>query len=229
MIATDIQWHSQAATKQDQWVAEKLDFKKGGTFIEVGANDGVRHSNTLTLEEAFGWTGLLIEADPSLHAACRARRGGKSVNAAIGPHDANNENFAIGGSGGSGSNAYSGLTRFMSPKWLDGHEFHKSKIVQVNTYSLRTILEMHWPNSAFGSNDFIDYLSLDVEGAELAILQSFMGPRSHLSKREFRFRCITVEFLYDREILRNLESVLGSEYDLAEVRAFDACFVHRSI
>lgn len=34
------------------------------TFVEIGAFDGIRFSNTLMLERCFGWTGLLVEANP---------------------------------------------------------------------------------------------------------------------------------------------------------------------
>ena len=36
-----------------------------GLFIELGAFDGKRLSNTYMLEQCFSWTGLLIEANPS--------------------------------------------------------------------------------------------------------------------------------------------------------------------
>ena len=35
-----------------------------GTFVELGALDGVRYSNTYILEKCFNWTGVLIEANP---------------------------------------------------------------------------------------------------------------------------------------------------------------------
>lgn len=35
-----------------------------GTFVELGALDGVQKSNTVMLERCYGWTGLLIEANP---------------------------------------------------------------------------------------------------------------------------------------------------------------------
>ena len=38
--------------------------KRGGTFFEAGAGDGLTISNTLKLELKYGWTGLLVEADP---------------------------------------------------------------------------------------------------------------------------------------------------------------------
>ena len=37
----------------------------GGTFVELGALDGERFSNTYLLEHCFNWSGLLIEAQPS--------------------------------------------------------------------------------------------------------------------------------------------------------------------
>ena len=38
----------------------------GGFFIEAGAADGMRFSNTLLLEMKRNWTGLLVEPSPAL-------------------------------------------------------------------------------------------------------------------------------------------------------------------
>ena len=48
--------------------------RDGGVFIEAGANDGVRQSNTYFLEKKRGWTGLLVEPVPELAAECRKNR-----------------------------------------------------------------------------------------------------------------------------------------------------------
>ena len=62
-------------------------FQKGGFFIEVGALDGERSSNTLYLEARMGWTGLLIEMDPYYYAQLQAKsRKAWSINACISPH-----------------------------------------------------------------------------------------------------------------------------------------------
>lgn len=36
----------------------------GGVFVDVGAMDGVTHSNTKALEEAYEWHGVCIEPSP---------------------------------------------------------------------------------------------------------------------------------------------------------------------
>ena len=41
----------------------------GGTFVEMGALEGFRFSNTYSFEKVLGWNGVLIEANPE---SCRA-------------------------------------------------------------------------------------------------------------------------------------------------------------
>ena len=48
--------------------------KRGGFFIEAGANDGKSQSNTLLLERYYGWKGLLIEPIPELFEKCKLNR-----------------------------------------------------------------------------------------------------------------------------------------------------------
>ena len=38
--------------------------RKPGVFVELGALDGKKFSNTFMLERCFGWRGILIEANP---------------------------------------------------------------------------------------------------------------------------------------------------------------------
>jgi FkbM family methyltransferase len=58
----------------DRKLVEVLNGQRGGTFLEVGANDGFQQSNTLALERLFGWSGILVEANPSLAAECARNR-----------------------------------------------------------------------------------------------------------------------------------------------------------
>src|SRR5688500_12891393 len=50
-----------------------LDFE-GGFFIEAGANDGLRQSNTCYFEKYRGWRGLLVEPIPEKARQCRKNR-----------------------------------------------------------------------------------------------------------------------------------------------------------
>ena len=43
-------------------------------FLEVGANDGIRQSNTYYFHRRRGWNGILIEPIPRLAARCRKNR-----------------------------------------------------------------------------------------------------------------------------------------------------------
>lgn len=47
-----------------------------GTFVELGAFDGLDSSNSLLYERCFGWRGLLIEANPRNYA--KLRRSGRT-------------------------------------------------------------------------------------------------------------------------------------------------------
>lgn len=62
-----------ALNKLDWKLEEIIDFR-GGFFVEAGANDGVRQSNTLFFEKYKGWNGILIEPIPALAAKCRQNR-----------------------------------------------------------------------------------------------------------------------------------------------------------
>lgn len=64
-----VTWYSQAG--QDEWVHSIIGDK--GFFVDVGAYDGVEHSNTYALEQ-LGWKGWCIDADPSAIEACQRNR-----------------------------------------------------------------------------------------------------------------------------------------------------------
>ncbi len=49
----------------------------GGTFLEMGALNGVQWSNTVALERVLGWRGILIEASPSSYSQLATNRLGQ--------------------------------------------------------------------------------------------------------------------------------------------------------
>ena len=48
--------------KMDKKLLKYLNYNNG-FFIELGANDGLRQSNTYYLEKNLGWRGILIEPE----------------------------------------------------------------------------------------------------------------------------------------------------------------------
>ena len=58
--------------------------QKGGFFVEAGAQDGERASNSVWLEVAHDWTGLLVEIDPWFYTQMRSKlRRAHTINAGL--------------------------------------------------------------------------------------------------------------------------------------------------
>ena len=63
-----------------------LNFQKRGFFVECGALDGDRSSNSLYLETELHWTGLLVEMDPYFYTQLIGKnRKAYSINACLSP------------------------------------------------------------------------------------------------------------------------------------------------
>ena len=61
--------------------------QRGGFYVESGAFDGERSSNTMYLERERGWTGLLVEMDPYFYTQLIGKsRRSWSINACLSPH-----------------------------------------------------------------------------------------------------------------------------------------------
>jgi FkbM family methyltransferase len=133
-----------------------------GTFVEAGANDGYRQSNTYFLERFCGWTGLLVEPVPALaRIAAHERPRSTVVNAALVSSDYARD--TIGVRAGGLNSAVEGTTGWANEglgEVLDG----RSYTVEIPARTLSTVLD-DW-----GIDD-VDFLSLDVEGYEEEVLR----------------------------------------------------------
>lgn len=142
----------------DRRVAPRL--PNVGVFLEVGANDGYSQSNTYHLERIRGWAGILIEPHPSLYERCRKlRRRSHCVNAAcVGKRQ----------SGGVIDMAEDDLMSFVPSAIRRGGDLELSdcRLISVPARTLTEIVET-------SPYDHIDFMSVDVEGAELALLEGF--------------------------------------------------------
>ncbi len=195
--------YSHPATRQDEWILGVAEHR--GHYIEIGAYDGLTHSNTKALEE-HGWSGLLIEGNPDTIDSLVHNRGPHQVVEAVVAHKVTQAAFIKGGQ-------YSGLERFMPDDWMVEHHRRKNKAISVKTTTLSDIYHTRFVPK-FGPE--IDYLSLDTEGNEAEILKSFPHRKN--------IRWLSVEFRYDTPYLARLSDLLLPTHRLVKLSGFDAFF-----
>jgi FkbM family methyltransferase len=153
----------QAQNGEDRWLDAHFGGKREGFFVEVGAYDGVRFSNSYFFEQR-GWRGVLVEPDPAMAERCRTARSRSMVYAcAVGAPGSSTEVVFFQVTGGE---VYS--TTRLDPS-------HRQRLqrlglpwreVRVPMRTLDAILdEVSAPK--------IDFVTIDVEGGELDVLRGF--------------------------------------------------------
>jgi FkbM family methyltransferase len=170
---------------QDQYFIENIaKFKKGGVFLDIGANNGIFESNTATLELYYGWTGICIEANPTLIDSLKANRPNSTViNCAVWKENCELE-FETTNSNRKGIEGHllsriSNLER--NQKYFAKHFEEDRQLLKVQGKTVTDILADHYKFPCT-----IDYASIDTEGAELEALQGI-----DFSKVDIRF--LTIE------------------------------------
>lgn len=157
-------WFSQAG--QDRWLdTHVFKGKREGVFVEVGAFDGVTGSNTLSFEMFRGWSGILIEPSPKWAAAARANRRLPVLELAAGAEAGMARFFDVE----AGYTQMGGLSDSYDPDLraqVEADQRFKGQEIEVEIRPLDQILSDHGLSQ-------IDYVSLDVEGAEKSILERF--------------------------------------------------------
>lgn len=137
-----------------------------GFFIEVGAFDGLSYSTTYALE-AIGWKGLLVEPIAARAEACRKNRpNSRVVHSALGPPNAPREiTFNVVDDQYGGMLSYAeGLSQGHHVDQVNAAGSRKTS-VRVPLTTLDSLLEGH--------TGPIDLVSIDVEGAEIGLLEGF--------------------------------------------------------
>ena len=134
----------------------------GGFFVEAGALDGLRFSNSeLLTREGCGWRGLLVEANPALVPLATKNRPESTVVGAALCSSPRTVQWLQ-----SGRPEVRGIFEFMSPAFLA--RWHRDPaarvLIDLPCVTLDSLLERH-------NRTHIDFLSLDVEGGEWEVLQ----------------------------------------------------------
>jgi FkbM family methyltransferase len=156
---------------EDCYLWELFGGKLDGRFIEAGAADGVRNSVTWLLEAA-GWTGVLVEADPETAAQCARNRPHSHVTqTALGPPGgpATVQFTRVLGAGDADHLSYApDLARVRS---VYARKARRTEQIEVPLRPLTDVLADAAEGGA-GAGAY-DVAVIDVEGAELALLEGF--------------------------------------------------------
>jgi len=188
----------------DRKLERHLNFD-GGVFIEAGANDGVRQSNTYYLEKFRGWTGLLVEPVPELAAECRRNRPAAVVaEAALVARDVPGATVELHVAGlmstvaGALGDATATSRHLATAREVQ--QLPETLAIRVAARPLSALID------AAGISRPIDLLSLDVEGAEPAALAGI-----DYARHAPRFICVEAR---DETAIA---AILGPRYHLVEV------------
>ena len=202
---------------QDKFLQEKI-FKsqENGTFVEIGAHDGVTRSNTYFFEKNFNWTGICIEPHPDRFEELVHNRASKTVCLPIAI-----ANFT----GVSNFKKVSGYAEMLSGLENCYDQRHQQRIeqevkkfggeaetIEIQVEKLGDVLMRYGITK-------VDLLSVDTEGSELEILKS-------IDFKQVEIRVILVENNYhDQSIFNYL--VAQGYFKFASIDA-DDIYVKRS-
>jgi len=154
------------AKAENALIQEYFDFKKNGCFIEVGANDPTSFgSQSFHLETTLDWHGVLIEPVPEMAEKCRSSRPNAMVFecACIETNDVGKLTLYIPQSLDKEEDLHS---KSAIGKNIDDGNYSVHREVSVPARTLDSVLQE-------AKADKIDLLSIDVEGAEMQVLQGF--------------------------------------------------------
>jgi FkbM family methyltransferase len=164
--------------------------KENGFFVEFGTCDGVELSNTLTLEKNFNWNGILAEPSISWHNELFKNRKCFIDKRAVWKESKKELDFVEVES----IKTISGIdTDLFKSNFTELRKNVYNNRFKVETITLRDLLiEYNTPKQ-------IDYLSIDTEGSELAILKT-------IDFNKYNIGIMIIEYnYYNQELLNLLE------------------------
>lgn len=203
-----VPYFSQAG--QDRIVDRVLGYKTGGVFVDAGGYNGVRGSNTLFFELMRGWSGILIEPSPTQLRKADFSRQCPCIGAAVAGTKGTSEFLEV-------TQGYTQMSGFMDSydaALLDqvrGHPQHAETLHTLDQVLLGDLLDA---NALYQ----VDFVSLDIEGGEMGILNSFDFAR-------FDVDVWSIENNAQSSELPNFMRTRG--YDLIEFAGVDDIFKKR--
>lgn len=200
--------------RQDLLVDELLGGMVNGFFVECGAYDGLVHSNSLYLENTRNWTGLLVEPNPRAYHELVVRdrhvhtaRACLSVTGRFAVVDFMNNGEIGGVLDGSKRDAADGRSPYIYQS-------------SVPCYPIGTMLRAL-------NRTVVDYFSLDVEGAELSVLNSF--PWDEVIVKVWTIEYANPTSPTDPSLFDNILLPRGYKLSAKQVVSSDRVYYHSSV
>lgn len=166
----------QSQDGQDKYVAEVLfPALRAATFVDIGAHDGVRFSNTYYLEKTLGWSGLAVEPIAAVYQEMAKNRNCITINGCVSDVNGTEEFVELIG--------YGRMLSGLKHKYDQRHIQRIQRVIEqhgttlrssfVPCYTLEALLHLH-------NISLIHYLSLDIEGGELDVLKSINYKKAYI-------------------------------------------------
>jgi FkbM family methyltransferase len=200
---------------QDKFIANFYNYKKNGVFVDIGAHDGVFHSNSYFFEKYLNWTGICIEAMPSVFDELLKKRKCICRNVCL-SNDNGFETFILIHNGKGYIDGLSGIKKFMSQDHLASiKNIAKNANLLIDEIIIKTISI----NDVLQESNIynIDYFSIDIEGGELEILKN-------LNFDKFNIKIIDVENNYASKELRDF--IISKGFKLLKRLGVDDIFIN---
>lgn len=184
---------SKSQLGQDIFALHASSFKQSGTFLEIGAADGVVLSNTYLLEKYFNWSGVLCEPAKGWQELLKVNRTAHLVFDAIWSESDEYLDFRE-----VSQMEFSGFTHLVNDD-MHGEIRSIGNDYKVKTLSLTDLLQnCNIPND-------LDYFSIDTEGSEFQILKN-------VDFGVFRPKVITIEHNFTENRVKIYDFLLSFGY-----------------
>jgi len=185
------------------------------TFLEFGATDGLKFSNSHMLENFLGWKGVLSEPSPQWHNSLKKNRVNTNIiTKCIWSETGKTLDFFMSDDGNlSTLNDFVDSDKNSMPANTKARK-KAGKIIAVETISLNDVIKEYFDNTS------PSYISIDTEGSELKILETF-------NFKIYRPKVFTIEHNFT-ELQNKIDELMisnGYERVFRELTRFDAWYV----
>ena len=160
----------QSQSLEDRDLLEWFNGLAFGTYLEIGALDGVQFSNSYFFNRVLNWKGLLVELGPrNFKRLVKNRKDELAVVHAAVCDVEKDVHYWEGPNGGPVAGVAEFATTSFKTQWWKGklNMTQQNRTDIIKCKPLRTIVKENIGNAAY-----FDFFSLDVEGSEYEVLRT---------------------------------------------------------